>query len=130
MLNDPETIVTICARAAHEANRAYCVALGDETQPPWEQLSAELQDSTREGVRRAIDGATPEQLHESWVANRTASGWIRGVAKDNVGRTHPNLVPYAELPAAQKAKDELLQSVVKATLAALQAGLPPEPDAK
>ena len=29
-------IIEACARAAHEANRAYCLALGDTSQPSWD----------------------------------------------------------------------------------------------
>ena len=32
-----ETKIEICARAAHEVNRAYCLGLDDSSQVPWEQ---------------------------------------------------------------------------------------------
>jgi hypothetical protein len=48
MLKDAITIA--CARAAHEANRAYCLALGDETQAPWHDAPDWQKESAIEGV--------------------------------------------------------------------------------
>lgn len=31
-----ETVIEACAHAAHEANRAYCAAIGDLSQVAWE----------------------------------------------------------------------------------------------
>lgn len=64
-----------CARAAHEANRAYCVALGDDSQASWEDAPVWQRDSARNGVRGVLAGNTPEQSHESWLREKEATGW-------------------------------------------------------
>ncbi|MFG1857546.1 RyR domain-containing protein [Actinomadura geliboluensis] len=74
--------------------------------PPSPRCGTRLPDGSanrvREGVRLALDGATPEQLHESWCANMHAAGWGYGETKDETARTHPCLVPHAELPDEQR----------------------------
>ena len=108
-----------CASAAHEANRAYCIAMGDISQPHWEAAPDWQKMSARNGVQQALGGATPEQSHESWMAEKLAAGWKYGPVKDPEKREHPCMVPYAELPAEQQAKDRLYCAVVRATAAAL-----------
>lgn len=116
-----ESVTTIeaCAHAAHEANRAYCVALGDTSQPPWETAPEWQKSSARNGVVGALAGATPEQSHESWLGEKRATGWRYGAVKDPETKQHPCFVPYAELPAAQKAKDAIYLAVVRAVSGAL-----------
>jgi len=112
-------IIEACARAAHEANRAYCLALGDTSQPPWEQAPDWQRESALAGVVEALAGNTPEQSHEGWTRRKLAEGWTYGPVKDPEVKRHPCLVPYADLPPEQRAKDTLFLAVVRATAAAL-----------
>lgn len=114
-----DNVIEACARAAHEANRAYCIALGDDSQPPWEAAPEWQRTSARNGVRGALAGATPEQSHESWLAEKTATGWKYGAVKDPEKREHPCFVPYVELPPAQRAKDAIFTTVVRVVGGAL-----------
>lgn len=114
-----EKTIEACARAAHEANRAYCIAIGDDSQPPWENAPEWQRSSARNGVRGAIAGNTPEQSHESWLAKKAATGWTFGMVKDAEAKTHPCFVPYAALPLAQRAKDEIFTTVVRVVGSAL-----------
>ena len=41
-----------------------------------------------------------------------AAGWTYGETKSEGARTHPNLVPYDQLPVDQKAKVDLFIGVV------------------
>lgn len=108
---DIEQIAHIC----HEANRALQVTQGDPAPSPHFMEAPEWQvQSAYEGVQCAIDGATPEQLHESWLNSKVADGWCYGHVKDAVAKTHPCIVPYAELPAEQRLKDKVFQAVVQA----------------
>lgn len=68
----------------------------------------------REGVEKALDGATPEDLHQSWCDFKAADGWVYGEVKDAEAKTHPCLVPYEELPEEQRIKDDLFKAVVGA----------------
>jgi hypothetical protein len=103
-----------CARAAHEANRAYCAALGDTSQPPWEQAPEWQRSSAINGVFGVLNNNTPEQSHESWLAEKAANGWKYGPVKDPDKKEHPCFVPYAELPPEQRAKDSIFVTVVRA----------------
>lgn len=104
------------ARVTHEVNRAYCIATGDHSQPPFEQIPDWQFSSAIAGVRAVLDGTalTPEDQHESWAAQKIAEGWVYGRAKDPVMKTHHCLVPYAELPQEQRVKDYLFRAVVEA----------------
>jgi hypothetical protein len=118
-------IVTLIAMAAHEANRAYCAALGDLTQLLWDDAPDWQKDSAIAGVNMhlANPDATPEDSHASWLAEKVAAGWIYGPVKDADKKEHPCCVPYAELPEAQKAKDYIFRGVVHATKRVLDAAI-------
>ena len=46
-----------------------------------------------------------ENTHDLWAAQRLAEGWTWGERRDDVARTHPCLVPYADLPESEKQYD-------------------------
>ena len=117
-----EQTIEACARAAHEANRAYCIAIGDSSQPPWEDAPEWQKSSARNGVRGALAGATPEQSHESWLAEKRETGWRYGPIKSPETKEHPCFVPYADLPPAQRAKDAIFTTVVRVVGASLDGG--------
>jgi len=114
--------IEACARAAYEANRAYCFALGDYSHGPWEHAPEWQTESTKAGVPGVLAGRTPEQMHEHWLADKRAAGWKHGPLKDPVKKEHPCILPYADLPQAQRVKDEIYIAVVKAVAAALGDG--------
>lgn len=114
-----ESRLEAIARAAHEVNRAYCRAIGDYGQPPWDDAPAWQRTSAINGVNGALHGATPEQSHASWLAEKIATGWKYGPAKDPDKKEHPCMVPYRELPEEQKRKDDLYLATVRAMAAAL-----------
>jgi len=103
------------ARVAHEVNRAYCEALGDFSQPEWDNAPPWVVDSAMAGVRlHWHDDHGPEASHEAWTAHKLADGWVYGPVKDPESKTHPCLVPFAELPPEQQAKDFIFRAVVHA----------------
>ena len=104
------------AQVAHEINRAYCASQGDTSQVAWPDAPDWQRQSALAGVAMhlANPDATPEQSHESWLAQKTAEGWAYGEVKDADKKLHPCFVPYAELPSSQKAKDYLFRGVVHA----------------
>jgi hypothetical protein len=114
-----DKLIEACARAAHEANRAYCIALGDDSQPSWDDAPEWQKSSARNGVRGAIGGNTPEQSHMSWLAQKLHDGWVYGPVKDADARTHPCIIPYGNLPADQRHKDHIFIAVVRAVAQAL-----------
>lgn len=106
------------AQVAHAVNAAYCASLGEKT-VPWDEAGESQQASILAGVdmHTRNPDATPEQSHESWLAQKVAEGWTYGPQKDPIQKQHPFIRPYAELPAEQKAKDYLFRGVVHALLA-------------
>jgi hypothetical protein len=112
--------VEACARAAHEVNRAYCIALGDFSQPSWAEAPEWQRTSARKGVVGALNGNTPEQSHEGWLKEKIETGWKYGPVKDPEKKEHPCMVPYGELPPAQRAKDTMFIATVRAVMAALE----------
>ena len=106
------------ALVAHAVNAAYCASIGEHI-APWEEAGESHQSSILAGVdmHTRNPDATPEQSHESWLAQKVAEGWTYGPIKDPINKQHPCIRPYAELPAEQKAKDYLFRGVVHALLA-------------
>lgn len=107
------------ARVCHEANRAYCHVINEGiVQRAWDDESDEQRESVIAGVQALNEDPdlTPEQSHEKWLAYKKDEGWLLGPVKDVATRIHPNLLPYAELPADQKVKDALFQAVARALL--------------
>lgn len=111
-------LIWYAAIAAHMANRAYCIALGDESQPTWADAPAWQRESALKGVEGVIAGNGPEQSHECWLAEKRATGWKYGPVKDPDKREHPCFVPYGELPPEQKRKDAIFVETVRAMLGA------------
>ena len=111
-------LAEVCARAAHEVNSIYNAAIGDKVFA-WDEMTDAMRAGVISGAGMALDGRSPAELHDAWCASRVAEGWVYGPAKDLVAKTHPCLVPYAELPEAQRRKDALFQSVVRAVAEAL-----------
>jgi len=104
------------ARVAHEVNRGYCAALGDNSQPQWGEAPDWQKNGALLGVRLYTKDpdAGPQALHESWVAQKVAEGWVHGPVKNLEEKEHPCLVHFDHLPADQRAKDFIFRAVVLA----------------
>lgn len=106
---DVEKVAHVC----HEANRALQIINEEEPSPHWMEAPEWQVQSAFEGVESALDGQTPEQLHESWCNHKYTEGWVYGPVKDSKEKTHPCLVPYAELPLEQREKDHVFYAIVQ-----------------
>ena len=104
------------AYACHEVNRAYCAAIGDNSQPAWDDAPQWQKDSAIAGVKAVISNpkGTPEDSHKGWLAQKEADGWVYGPVKDPATKQHPCMVPYDQLPVEQRAKDHIFRAVVLA----------------
>lgn len=103
------------ARVCHEVNRAYCQALGDGSQPTWEDAPEWQRASARMGVDlHTMGDFGPEASHISWMKQKLDDGWVYGDVKDAEAKTHPCLVSFNQLPVAQQAKDFIFRAVVHA----------------
>jgi len=101
------------AGKAHEMNRRWCELHGDDSQGPWSEAPGWQTKSAMNGVRAALAGATPAELHANWMLEKVDQGWNYGPEKDPENKSHPCIVAYAELPAEQRAKDSIFHAVVE-----------------
>ena len=106
------------AKVCHEANRGYCIAIGEKGQVPWDKCPEWQKESAMAGVKAVIadPSITPEKMHESWARHKRDDGWRHGPVKDPEKKLHPQLVPYIELPQRQQAKYYIFLAIVKSLL--------------
>ena len=104
-----ERIAEVC----HEANRIYCEAIGDNSQVPWSEASDWQKLSAINGVKFKAENphASPADQHQAWLNHKQADGWVWGEVKDEFLKQHPCMVPYDELPEAQRVKDKLFATI-------------------
>ncbi len=110
VLTDPQ--INAIAMLCHEANRFYSLSLGDTSHAPWGEAPDYQTESARKGVRFILEGGTARGAHVSWMNEKQHNGWVYGEVKSEEARTHPCMVDYEDLPAAQKVKDDIFRSVV------------------
>jgi hypothetical protein len=105
---------TSIAKVCHEINRAYCTALGDLSQPAWEDAPDWQRSSAVNGVlfHLANPLAGADHSHNAWLAEKERDGWKYGPVKDPAAKEHPCFVPYDQLPREQQAKDYLFRATV------------------
>lgn len=103
------------AKVAHEVNRAYCEAIGDNSQPAWESAPDWQKTSAVNGVKHHLErpNETPRGSHEAWMAEKVATGWKFGPVKDVEKKEHPCIVPFEWLKESDKAKDFVFRAVVR-----------------
>ncbi len=101
------------ARVCHEANTAYCLAIGDSTQKHWDDAEQWQRDSAISGVEFALanPGAPASSQHDAWLVDKARDGWKFGTIKDPGKKEHPCMVPYEQLPVEQRLKDHLFKAV-------------------
>lgn len=102
------------AKIVHSANKAYCEALGDFSHMPWETSPIAIKASVIEGVRKVLANpkVTPEQSHKNWVTFKKEQGYRYGEVKNDSQLTHPCMLPWKDLPAEQKIKDQMFIDLV------------------
>ena len=109
---DAEQIAQVC----HEANRAYCKALGDHSHQEWDNAPEWQRKSAIAGVKAVLGSNVQSsmELHENWMKDKIADGWVYGEEKNVEKKTHPSLRPYDELPAEERLKDMLFLNIIRA----------------
>ncbi len=109
----PHSLLAI-AIICHEANRAYCATLGDDSQPEWKDAPDWQKESAKASVRMHAEDsrATPRDSHTAWFDQKTKDGWVYGPVKAPKRKEHPCMVPFDQLPPEQQAKDYLFHAIV------------------
>ena len=112
--------ITCIAKVCHEANRAYCATLGDNSQTSWEDAPEWQKQSAINGIKFHLkahdEGRTTaaSASHDSWLEEKRVAGWKYGPVKDTEKKEHPCFIPYEGLPTSQKLKDYIFGAIVKA----------------
>jgi hypothetical protein len=111
-----EADIARIAEVMHEAMRAWQKANGQTPSPPWRRAPKWMKESSQTSVvwRIANPNASVSAQHEQWVEQKKADGWKFGKVKDAAKKTHPMMIPYAQLPEFEKRKDALVHAVVDA----------------
>lgn len=122
-----EVMIARTARVCHEANRAWCLACGDASQPAWHDAPQWQLDSAIDGVRFHLDNpdAGDSASHDNWMRHKLADGWTYGEVKDPEAKTHPCMVPFDQLPPEQQTKDRLFRAIVHAIHQPAESGVQP-----
>ena len=109
------TSIEQIAKTCHEVNKAFCQAMGDDSQLSWEDAPIWQKDSAITGVKFHIahPDSKPCDSHNSWLAQKVKEGWVYGEIKNPDKREHPCMVPFEELPKEQQMKDHLFIAVVR-----------------
>jgi hypothetical protein len=82
------------------------------TPRPLDTTTVELPESLR-----ALVEVLAENAHDTWAKMRIAEGWRYGAHRDDAARTHPDLVPYDQLPDSERQYDrELATATLKVVL--------------
>lgn len=97
------------AEFVYEGARLAAIAAQAPVLPvPW----VEREDDFREQFLLVIErqcgeqrSKSPEELHGSWMQSYLSMGWVYGEVYDRERRTHPDLVPYADLGQLERDKD-------------------------
>jgi hypothetical protein len=108
------------AEIAHEANRAYCRSIGDNSQLEWDAAPEWQRQSAIDGVWFHFRNphAHASDSHREWFEKKLRDGWAYGPVKDPINKRHPCMVPFGELPFDQQVKDHIFRSVVRGCLQA------------
>jgi DNA-binding transcriptional MerR regulator len=112
-----DTVAEDIARVIHAANRELQIVQGDPyPSPPWDDAPEYQARENIASVTAAMADPerTAEQNHQGWFDRLTADGWRYGPVKDPEAKTHPDLLPFGELPAHEQQKDRLFLAIVRA----------------
>ena len=110
--------INAIAKICHQANKAYCEAIGDTTQENWEHAPEWQQDSAIKGVEFNLGNpdSDPFANHVNWLKDKELQGWTYGKEKNVERKEHPCCVPYDELPEEEQIKDKLFNAIARALL--------------
>ena len=76
-----------------------------------EEIRAKRIAQLQASAQTLLDEDACRQRHSQWVASYQADGWKPGDNYDPTNKTHPNLVPYDELPASNRMKAKIFMLV-------------------
>ena len=92
------------ANVRHIAWVSSQIAAGHEYN---EEINEDQLKSLEDGIGFMLKHpyATPRENHENWMRMKNIQGWVYGAINDFENKTHPDLVPFDQLPEIEKRKD-------------------------
>lgn len=92
------------AEIRHMGWVTYQIAAGQKYN---EEINNDQLESLIDGIEflTANPDTTPETNHNNWMREKERQGWVYGSEKNFDKKTHPDLVPFDELPEIEKRKD-------------------------
>lgn len=97
------------AEFVYDAARLAAIAAGAPIIPVvWNERESAFKDQFLEVIDRQCGinrSRSPEELHGSWMQAYISMGWVYGEEHDRENKTHPDLVPYADLGQLERDKD-------------------------
>jgi hypothetical protein len=114
---------TDVARQLHTVNSAYTLVLRGNAPPdlaaiPTFDEAPPYQRDTFLSLTKKIVGKrpiTPTEVHQEWIDLMKGNGWTRGTLNEH-NKTHPLLVPYADLPANEQIRAVLFIAAVQGVM--------------
>jgi hypothetical protein len=106
-------IVSMIAPVVHDANAVLRKLNNEDDVTKWEDANDSDKASTFSALIKLVQDPdmSGEQLHNAWMAEKVASGWVYGKEKSYSLKMHPCMVPYSQLDSIQKAKDEMFRTI-------------------
>ena len=99
------------ARFVYESARLAAEAANAPVIPAhWEEREEPFRKQFQEVIKRQCGeqrSKSPEELHGGWMEAYFAMGWTYGANYDPAKKTHPDLVPYADLGQLERDKDSV-----------------------
>ena len=103
------------AEFVYEAARLAAIAAQAPVVPvPWAERESDFRSQFLEVIERQCGpqrSSSPKDLHDSWVQSYLVMGWVYGEKYNREKRTHPDLVPYAQLGQLERDKDSVFISL-------------------
>ena len=97
------------AKFVYDAARLAAEASGAPIVPVlWDEREQAFKDQFLEVIERQCGeqrSRSPEELHGNWMQAYVAMGWVYGENYNRENKTHPDMVPYADLGQLEQDKD-------------------------
>lgn len=77
-------------------------------------------------LKGAAGGLSDAVRHESWMKMHLDAGWVYGPEFNPVSKTHPNLLPWDQLPISTRSKAQIFSFVADAAKE-IEDSIPPWP---
>lgn len=75
---------------------------------PWDEREESFKEQFLKVIERQCGDQrsnSPEELHGSWMQSYFSMGWVFGTEYSRENKTHPDLIPYADLGQLERDKD-------------------------